>query len=125
MKDAKKSNNQSICQELGGLLAQTQALLECPEPTFAAWEEYSNRRNELFDRLATLPTLFPDGEENSGEIQDLVALAFEKDRLLLQKIEHCLSNLRQEIATAAEKRRVAEVYANHAAGARALSRNRF
>lgn len=121
----KKSSGDSICQELGGLLAQTQALLDCAEPTFAAWEDYSNRRNDLFDRLATLPTLFPDGEANSGEIQDLVALAFEKDRLLLQKIEHHLSNLRQEIAEASEKRRVAEVYASHAISSRALLRTRF
>ena len=125
MKEPKKLNSHSICQELGGLLAQTQALLDCDEPTFAAWEDYSNRRTDLFDRLATLPTLFPDGEENSGEIQDLVALAFEKDRMLLQKIEHQLSTLREEIAAASENRRIAEVYARHVAPSGGLSRSRF
>ena len=124
MKEAKKSNGRSICQELGGLLAQTQALLDCAEPTFAAWEDYSNRRTDLFERLATLPTLFPDGEENSGEIQDLVGLAFEKDRMLLQKIEHQLSTLRQEIEAASEQRRVAEVYARHVPPGGAQTRSR-
>lgn len=124
MKEAKKHQPLSICDELAALMGKSQVLLDCPEPTLSAWEEYHDGRNELFNRLATLPTLFPDGEENASELQDLVAQMFEKDRLLLQKIEHHLSSLRQEIAASSEKRRVAQAYASHMGSVRALPRGR-
>lgn len=125
MKEAKKNKPLSIYDELALLIEKSQALLDSSAPTLSEWEEYHDGRNELFNRLATLPTLFPDGEESASELQDLVAQMFEKDRLLLQKIEHHLSNLRQEIAASSEKRRVSEAYANHVGNTRALLRGRY
>lgn len=124
MKEPRKNKPQSICDELAALMGKSQTLLDSPEPTLAEWEEYHDGRNELFNRLATLPTLFPDGEENASELQDLVAQMFEKDRLLLQKIEHHLSNLRQEIAAASEKRRATAAYGSQMGTSRIVSRPR-
>lgn len=124
MKARSKVKGLSVCEELGALLAKSQALLDCSEPTLDAWEEYSQMRTEIFDRLATLP-MSAEREESASELQDLVARTFETDRLLLHKIEHHLSNLRQAIAAAADRRRAAEVYAGHRIGARTFQRGRI
>jgi hypothetical protein len=105
-------------------MAKSQALLDCAEPTLSDWEEYSSARNDLFNRLAALPSLCADGDD-AGDVQDLVAQTFEKDRLLLQRIENQLSSLREQIATAAENSRASEIYSSYATGPRGFTRGRF
>ena len=114
--------SKAIRQELSSLLAATEELLNCPEPKLEAWEEYSRGRNELFSRLQLLPVSGGAPENSSVEIRDLMARILEKDRLLVRKIRHHLSNFSQELVSLAEARRVFKAYASNANSAFSMAR---
>lgn len=101
-----------ICRELNLLLGVTRELLDCSEPSLEAWEGYSNSRNELLGRLQSLMPFEAERDRDLVKLQSLITTTLETDALLTQKIQHHLSNFRQEMAAAKEQRRAFKAYAS-------------
>lgn len=106
---------QSLSDGLAALLAHTQALLACAEPSLADWEDYGRRRNELFQRLQEAPAPNANSDSNATALAQLCAALLENDRILVSKIRHHLSETSQEIAALAGQRRIFSAYLTGAA----------
>jgi hypothetical protein len=103
--------NELICQEILSLLAITEDLLNCPDPSLEVWEGYALRRNAVFQRLWDLPMCTEDIVADSPALQPLVTLVLEKDQVLVQKIGQQLSNISREMIELSDRRRVFNAYA--------------
>ena len=101
---------ESIYHDLESLLAGTQELLACAEPSLTAWQDYNLRRNEVFQRLRDMPTLRADSVANSQGLQRLIVLVLEQDELLMQEIRRHLSKISHEMNELADRRRLFNAY---------------
>ena len=102
--------NDSICQDLASLFASTEDMLTCPDPGLEAWQDYTVRRNQVFQRLQDLPMFTEDRIANSAALQQLITSVLEKDEALVLKIGQQLSNISQEMVELADRRRVVNAY---------------
>ena len=102
--------NELICQELAALLASTEDMLICPDPGLEAWQVYTVRRNQVFQRLQDLPMFTDDRIANSAALQQLITSVLEKDQALVLKIGQQLSNISQQMVELADRRRVFNAY---------------
>ncbi|MGZ8465488.1 MAG: hypothetical protein ACXWXT_08085, partial [Candidatus Binatia bacterium] len=105
------SMNELICQEILSLLAITEDLLNCPDPSLEVWEGYALRRNAVFQRLWDLPMCTEDIVADSPALQPLMTSVLEKDQVLVQKIGQQLSNISREMIELSDRRRVFNAYA--------------
>ena len=115
--------NESICQDLASLLASTEDMLTCPDPGLEAWQDYTVRRNQVFQRLQDLPIFTEDRIANSVALQQLITSVLEKDQALVLKIGQQLSNISQQMVELADRRRVFNAYTQDARSLR-LSHHR-
>ena len=99
----------SIDQDLASLLASTQQLLACPEPSLADWQSYMVRRNQMFQRLQGPPTFVAD-RAGAESLQRLITAVLESDKLLTQKIGHHMSKIGREMVELADRRRIFNAY---------------
>ena len=101
---------ESIYQDFAALLKSTQELLACAEPSLTAWQGYSLRRNELFQRLRDISALRADSVDDSNTLQRLIASVLEQDEFLMQKIRRHLSKISHEMNELADRRRLFNAY---------------
>jgi hypothetical protein len=101
---------ESIYQDLASLLANTQELLACAEPSLMAWQDYTLRRTEVFQRLRDIPTLRADSVADSTALQRLIASVLEQDEFLMRKIRQHLSIISHEMIELADRRRLFNAY---------------
>ena len=112
-----------FAEALSVLLADSQALLDSPEPSFSSWEDYKDRRNELFDRLQRLSSPIAGNAGETAMLRNLMMSLLEKDRLLVQKIQRMMSSIRRDMEAVAEQRRLVKTY--HAEPGASHSLHRF
>ncbi|HEY2990950.1 MAG TPA: hypothetical protein VGL11_24775 [Candidatus Binatia bacterium] len=96
-------------QELSALLQETEKLLACPEPDTAAWEDYRRMRRETFARLESAGST-ADGTGEPRLMKELINAVLERDRLLMQKVEECLSCCREGLSTVPKARQALSGY---------------
>ena len=101
---------ESIHQDLASLLASTKELLACAEPSLAAWQGYSLRRNELFQRIGDISALRADSVDDAKALQGLMASVLEQDEFLMLKIRRDLSKISHELDELADRRRLFNAY---------------
>ena len=99
-----------ICQDLASLLASTQELLACAEPSLTAWQGYTLRRDELFQRIGDIAARRADSVDESKARQRLIASVLEQDEFLTQKIRRHLSIISREMIELADRRRLFNAY---------------
>ena len=98
-------------QDLESLLSRTQELIACAEPSLTAWQDYTEQRNQLFQRLQDLP--MAAGEHRDAEpkvLQRLIAAVLEQDQLLMAKVRQQLSKISREMSDLADRRRLFNAY---------------
>ena len=100
----------SLRQELNSLLALTEELLACAEPSLSRWQHYSQSRARLFGQLQALTPLTAHSRPDAAELQQLMGLVLKKDELVVQKIRHQLSKISQQMIELADQRRVLNAY---------------
>lgn len=100
----------SIHQDLASLLANTQQLLACAEPSLTAWQGYTLQRNELFQRIRDISALRADSLADAKALQRLIASVLEQDEFLTQKIRRHLSKISHELNELADRRRLFHAY---------------
>ena len=100
----------AACRELSLLLEASRTLLDCPDPSLEAWEDYQAKRNELFRRLQSLMPFKAESDLDLIKLQSLMATTLATDQLLREKIQSHLSNFRREMAAAKARRRVFTAY---------------
>lgn len=101
---------ESIYQDVASLIAISQELLACAEPSLTVWQGYTLRRNELFQRIRDLPALRADSGADSEGLQRLIASVLEHDEFLLQEIRRHLSKISHEMNALADRRRLFNAY---------------
>lgn len=113
-KKACEPMNELISRELASLLASTEDMLSRPDPSLAAWQGYTCRRSQVFQRLQELQMGTEDSVANCTAVRQLITSVLEIDQMLVQKIGRQLSNISQEMAKLADRRRVFNAYARDA-----------
>ncbi len=113
----------SLAEALSVLLADSQALLDSPEPSFETWEEYKEGRDALFSSLNRLASQMPKDADEAAALRNLMISIREKDRLLVQKIQRVMSSIRREMEAVAEQHRLVKTY--HVKPGAAHSLHRF
>lgn len=111
-----------ICRDLTLLIGASREFLDCSEPSFEAWEDYSNRRNELIGRLELLLPFEAESDHDLVKLQSLITTTLETDALLTQKVQHHLSNFRHQMTEAREQRRAFKAYASIAGAHSSIDR---
>ena len=106
--------NELIGRELASLLASTEDILNCPDPSLAAWQGYGRRRSQVFQRLQELQMCTENSVADCTAVRQLINSVLEIDQMLVQKIGRQLSNISQEMAQLADRRRVFNAYARGA-----------
>ena len=101
---------ESIYKDLASLLAITEELLACPEPSLAVWQDYTVRRTQLFQRLQGMPTPMTNSVADSKALQPLIASVLEQDELVTREIRHHLSKISHEMIELADRRRLFNAY---------------
>jgi hypothetical protein len=101
---------ESIYQDLASLLASTQQLLACPEPSLMVWQSYMLRRSQMFQRLQDLPNFVADRAADAESLQRLITAVLESDKLLAQKIGQHMSKIGREMVELADRRRIFNAY---------------
>ena len=92
----------SFAEALSVLLADSQALLDSQEPSFASWEDYRERRDELFSHCKRLSSPIAENVGEAAALRNLMISILEKDRLLVQKIQREMSSIRRDMDAVAE-----------------------
>ena len=100
----------SVKQDFASLLASTQELLDCAEPSLAAWQVYAQRRNELFERIQNITAIGADSVTDSSALSQLMVSVLEQDELLAQKIRRQLSTISHEMNQLKDRRRLFNAY---------------
>lgn len=101
---------QSIGQALESLLEHTQTLIACAEPSLTAWQDYTERRNQLFQRVQDLLTLGGDHVADPKALQRLMASILEQDQVLVAKVRQHLSKISHEMSELTDRRRLFNAY---------------
>lgn len=97
-------------QYLASLLASTEELLACAEPSVADLQDYTLLRNQVFQRFQAMPTHRVDSAADSTGLQQLIISVLENDELLVQKIRHHLSKISRQMIELADGRRLFNAY---------------
>lgn len=100
----------SLSAVLAGLLEDTQRLLAEAEPTLADWQNYSRRRNDLFQKLQNAPQAVAPGGSEREALARLYSSVLENDRRLMSKIAERLSAIGRELGSLTEQRRAIKAY---------------
>ncbi len=101
---------QSIQQDLESLLKHTQALTACAEPSLTVWQDYTERRNQLFQRVQDLLLRSRDRVAAPQVLQRLMVAVLEQDQLLMAKVRQHLSKISHEMNELADRRRLFNAY---------------
>ena len=96
--------------ELTALLQETEKLLASPEPDTAAWKNYNLMRQATFARLEAAASLDGDLKGERAALGELIHAVLERDRLLVQKIEECISCCRDGLSAVPKVRRALSGY---------------
>lgn len=91
--------------ELSALLQETEKLLAGPQPDAEAWEGYSRMREEAFARLEAAGASHGEHESERAQVRELIHAVLERDRLLMQKLEECISCCRDGLLAVPKARR--------------------
>jgi hypothetical protein len=100
----------TLSGEVAELLADTRRLLDCAEPNLTDWEDYSRRRNELFQRLQDRSPAIEGIDLDFSALLQLYAAVLENDRLLVLKIRQHLSEISRELEALSDQRRLVNAY---------------
>jgi hypothetical protein len=98
-------------QELSALLQETEKLLASAEPDAEAWESYARMREETFARLESAGSLGSDSVKGErAALGELINAVLERDRLLVQKLEACISLCRKGLSSVPRARQAINGY---------------
>ena len=96
--------------ELTALLQETEKLLASPAPDAEDWEGYSRLRQETFARLESAESLAPEATGEQAALREIINAVLERDRLLMQKLEECLSCCRKGLSSVPRARQALSGY---------------
>ena len=96
--------------ELTDLLRETDKLLASADPDTEALTDYSCAREETFARVQAAGFLAADAEGERAALAELINAVLERDRLLMNKLEECLSCCRKELSAVPKARRALNGY---------------
>ena len=102
--------------ELSALLRETEELLAHPEPQTETWEDYRRAREAAFARLEAAGAWNTGTVEERARLRELIEAILQRDRLLVQRLEECLSFCRKGLSSVPKTQQALRGYFPRARG---------